>query len=108
VKDAIKEKKKNEFADIDAATLNLWKVRHCAVSHVVMLNSQFERSPSVSVAKVRFSPVLPPFLENRELNREFWAGTEQNQNRTGENRFYRFCSVQFSVRTGEPYFKNMC
>ena len=46
VKDAIKEKKKNEFADIDAATLNLWKVRHCAVSHVVMLNSQFERSPS--------------------------------------------------------------
>jgi len=46
VKDAIKEKRKNEFADIDAATLHLWKVHHCAVSHVVMLNSQFERSPS--------------------------------------------------------------
>ena len=24
-----------------------------------------------SVAKVQFSPVLPPFLENREPNREF-------------------------------------
>jgi hypothetical protein len=35
VKDAIKEKKKNEFADIDADTLKLWKVRHCAISHVV-------------------------------------------------------------------------
>jgi hypothetical protein len=45
VKDAIKEKKKNEFADIDADTLDLWKVRHCAISHVVMLNSQ--RSPSI-------------------------------------------------------------
>ena len=38
VKDAIKEKKKNEFADIDANTLDLWKVRHRAISHVVMLN----------------------------------------------------------------------
>jgi hypothetical protein len=28
VKDAIKEKKKNEFADIDADTLDLWKVHH--------------------------------------------------------------------------------
>jgi len=47
VKDAIKKKKKNKFNDIDADTLDLWKVCHCAVSHVVMLNSQFERSPSV-------------------------------------------------------------
>jgi hypothetical protein len=46
VKDAIK-KKENEFADIDADTLDLWKVRHCPISHVVMLNSQFKRSPSV-------------------------------------------------------------
>ena len=35
VKDSIKEKKTNEFADIDADTLKLWKVRHCAISHVV-------------------------------------------------------------------------
>ena len=28
VKDAIKEKKKPEFDDIDANTLELWKVRH--------------------------------------------------------------------------------
>jgi hypothetical protein len=28
VKAAIKEKKKNEFADIDADTLDLWKVHH--------------------------------------------------------------------------------
>jgi len=47
VKDEIKEKKKNEFVDIDADTLKLWKVRHCALSHVVMLNSQSQRSPSV-------------------------------------------------------------
>ena len=47
VKDAIMEKKKPEFADIDADTLKLWKVRHCAVSHIVMLNSQFKRSSSV-------------------------------------------------------------
>ena len=37
MKDKIKEKKKNEFADIDADTLDLWKVCHCAISHVVML-----------------------------------------------------------------------
>ena len=35
VKDAIKEKKKVDFSDIDADTLNLWKVRHCAISHVI-------------------------------------------------------------------------
>ena len=38
VKDKIKEKKKNDFADIDADALDLWKVCHCAISHVVMLN----------------------------------------------------------------------
>ena len=42
VKDAIKEEKKNEFADIDADVLDLWKVLHCGISHVVMLNSQFK------------------------------------------------------------------
>ena len=31
VKDAIKEKKKVEFNDIDADTLDLWKVCHCAI-----------------------------------------------------------------------------
>ena len=36
VKNAIKEKKKNEFADIDADTLELWKVGHCAIGHVVL------------------------------------------------------------------------
>jgi hypothetical protein len=35
VKDAIKEKKKPEFDDIAADTFDLWKVRHCATSHVV-------------------------------------------------------------------------
>jgi len=35
-KKAIKEAKKPEFDDI---ALDLWKVRHCAISHVVMLNS---------------------------------------------------------------------
>ena len=44
-KDAIKEKK-GEFADI-GADLDLLKVRHCAMSHVVMLNSQFKNSPSI-------------------------------------------------------------
>src|SRR5260221_151876 len=29
-----------------------------------------------SVAEVQFSPVLPPFLENREPNQEVCAGTE--------------------------------
>jgi hypothetical protein len=47
VKDAIKEKKKIGFNDIDADALRLWKVCHCAISHVVMLNSQFKRSPSI-------------------------------------------------------------
>jgi len=37
VKDMIKEKKKPEFDDIAADTLDLWKVRRCAISHVVML-----------------------------------------------------------------------
>jgi len=36
---AIKKAKKPEFDDIAADTLELWKVRHCAISHVVMLNS---------------------------------------------------------------------
>ena len=35
VKKAIKEEKKPEFDDIAANTLDLWKVRHCAISHVV-------------------------------------------------------------------------
>jgi hypothetical protein len=35
VKDAIKEKKKPEFDAIAADTLDLWKVRHCAIGHVV-------------------------------------------------------------------------
>jgi hypothetical protein len=47
VKDAIKEKQKPELNDIDVDTLALWKVRHCGISQVVMLNSQFKRSPSV-------------------------------------------------------------
>jgi hypothetical protein len=47
VKRAIKKKKEIKFNDIAADTLNLWKVRHCAISHVVMLNSQFKRSPSI-------------------------------------------------------------
>jgi len=48
-----------------------------------------------SVAEVQFSPVLPPFLENQELNREFWAATELNQNRTGLEPVLPvlFCSV---------------
>ena len=29
VKDEIRERKKNDFADIDADSLQLWKVRHC-------------------------------------------------------------------------------
>ena len=35
-----------------------------------------------SVAKVQFSPVLPPFFENREPNRQIFFRTEQNWNRT--------------------------
>ena len=42
VKDAIKEKKKPDFNDIAADTLHLRKVRHCAISHVVMLNSNLK------------------------------------------------------------------
>ena len=38
MKDAIKEKK-NDFDDIAADTLDLWKVRHCAISHVVAQRS---------------------------------------------------------------------
>ena len=38
VKDAIKKKMEPEFDDIDANTLDLWKVRRCAIRHVVMLN----------------------------------------------------------------------
>ena len=46
MKDAIKEENKPEFDDIDADTLDLWKVGHCALA-IVMLNSQFKRSSSV-------------------------------------------------------------
>jgi hypothetical protein len=35
VKNAIKEDQKPEFDDIASKTLKLWKVRHCAISHVV-------------------------------------------------------------------------
>jgi hypothetical protein len=45
VKDEIKEEMKPQFDDIAASTLRLWKVRHCAIGHVVMLNSR--RSPSI-------------------------------------------------------------
>jgi len=38
VKNAIKKEMEPEFDDIAACTLDLWKVRHCAISHVVMLN----------------------------------------------------------------------
>ena len=37
---------------------------------------------SSSVAEVQFSPVLPPFFENREPNRQIFFRTEQNWNRT--------------------------
>ena len=43
----IKAMKKPEFDDIAANTLDLWKVCHCAISHVVMLNSQSQRSTSI-------------------------------------------------------------
>jgi len=46
VKKAIKEEKKIAFNDIDADTLKLWKVRHYAIRHVVVLNSHSQRSPS--------------------------------------------------------------
>ena len=39
VKNAIKEDQKPEFDDIAAKTLKLWKVRHCAISHVVAQRS---------------------------------------------------------------------
>ena len=45
MKKAIKEKKKPGFDDIAADTLYLWKVIHCTISHVVLLNSR--RSPSI-------------------------------------------------------------
>jgi hypothetical protein len=53
-----------------------------------------------SVAKVRFSPVLPPFLENREPNREVWAGTEPEPelNRVEPVLPVLFCSVLGSDR----------
>jgi hypothetical protein len=37
VKDAIKEKAKIELSDIDAYSLDLWKVSHCAICHVLVL-----------------------------------------------------------------------
>ena len=40
-----------------------------------------------SVAEVQFSPVLPPFFENWEPNWQIFFRTEQNQNRTGSNRW---------------------
>ena len=39
-------------------------------------------SDADSVAEVQFSPVLPPFFENREQNRQIFFRTEQNRNRT--------------------------
>jgi len=38
VKDVIKKKVKPEFDDIAASTLDLWKVRRCAISHLVIFN----------------------------------------------------------------------
>jgi len=53
-----------------------------------------------SVAEVQFSPVLPPFLENRELNRKVWAGTEPEPepNRVEPVLPVLFCSVLGSDR----------
>jgi hypothetical protein len=42
----------------------------------------FKQAVLYSVAEVQFSPVLPPFFENREPNQQDVFRTEQNQNRT--------------------------
>ena len=52
------------YQDLFCSTLERWK-RH------------------VSVAEVQFSPVLPPFFEDREPNWQNFFRTEQNRNRTG-------------------------
>ena len=58
-----------------------------------------------SVAEVQFSPVLPPFLENREPNRGVCAGTEPEPE---PNRIEPVLPVLFSsvpVRTDEQHIK---
>jgi len=52
MKDAIKEKKKNKFPDVDADTLDLWKVRLCAISHVV---AQLLPIQKVTIGRSRLS-----------------------------------------------------
>ncbi len=51
----------------------------------------------ISVAEVQFSPVLPPFLENRELNWEVCAGTKPEPE---PNRVEPVLPVQFSSVLG--------
>ena len=53
-----------------------------------------------SVAEVQFSPVLPPFVKNRELNREVLARTEPEPepNRLEPVLPVLFCSVLGSDR----------
>ena len=58
VKDAIKEKEKPEFDDIPANTLDLWKVRHCAISHVVA---------QLSIQKVTISRSHRSLLESEDF-----------------------------------------
>jgi hypothetical protein len=43
VKDAIKEKKKNEFTVTDADTLDLWKVRRCAIRLYVVAQPPIQK-----------------------------------------------------------------
>lgn len=52
VKDAIKEKKKPEFGDIAADTLDLWKVRQCVIRNMSIII--LSRSPSI-VPNFKFS-----------------------------------------------------
>jgi hypothetical protein len=61
VKDAIKEKKKPEFDDIAADTLDLWKVRQCVIRDMdlilIMPNSQdhhrsFPTSSSLNIKRL--------------------------------------------------------
>jgi len=60
---------------------------------------------SSSDAKVRFSSVLPPFLKNREPNRQSLCRTEPEPELNRKNRFFWFCSVLKPVRTAEPILK---
>jgi hypothetical protein len=55
-----------------------------------------------SVAEVRFSSVLGPFFENRELNRWPLTRTELEPEPNRQNRFCLFGSVPEPVRTDEP------